>query len=285
MANDILVEKADKDAIVKDWDANYHIPFILMMLGLLATMFLLSCFVACGLSSYVTVEPVNETYDYAIQSKLETDTQVNNDNTANIITPINTWFPEIMNINNYDDIISYFKNKYYEFVNGDDDTGWSNLLYTIQDNKFYYSIFDLDNNGVDEIILFNKDNTILCMFTIYNDAPFCLINSIGYYEIGYYTNYRLIGDNIIEEHKKSNIDYDIYSYYTMNNNHLDLIEKIFNGYVDDGNGKSVRKIIYTKDGIDRVMNFDGDEYNILEKKYGLMKADKRKIIECEIAKD
>ncbi|MBP3200039.1 MAG: hypothetical protein J6M39_00105 [Lachnospiraceae bacterium] len=212
-------------------------------------------------------------------AKLNT-TKVLNDTSINPIEPINIYGGNPENINNYDDVIKLLKNEYYEYVNRDYDTGWTNLISSI--DKCYYSIFDIDNNGVDEIILYtHKDKgTILYMFTMYNDKPFCLINSVGDHEIGYYTYYTLIGDSIICKHSKGNIDFDEYAYYLMKDNKLVLIDKVFDGYIKVEKDNWERKIIHTKDGVEREVDFD-DERKILQQ-YDSITTNERKVLECSL---
>lgn len=184
------------------------------------------------------------------------------------------------NINNYDDVIKLLKKEYSEYINRDYDMGWANLISSI--DKCYYSIFDIDNNGVDEIIIFtDKDKgVILYMFTMYDGKPFCLINSVGYYEEEYYTDYTLIGDSIICKHSHGNIDFDEYAYYLMKDNKLVLIEKVFNGYIEVEKDNWERKIIYTKDGVEREVDFD-DERKILQQ-YDSITTNERKTLECSL---
>lgn len=207
-------------------------------------------------------------------------TIVENVTPINHIEPIDVDGGNPENINNYDDVIKLLKNEYYEYVNRDYDTGWDNLISYI--NKCYYSIFDIDNNGVDEIILYtHKDKgTILYMFTMYNDKPLCLINSVGDHEIGYYTYYTLIGDSIICKHSKGNIDFDEYAYYLMKDNKLVLIDKVFDGYIKVEKDKWERKIIYTKDGVEKEVDLD-DERKILQQ-YDSITTNERKTLECSL---
>lgn len=199
---------------------------------------------------------------------------------SNSIEPINLYGGNPFNINNYDDVIKLLKKEYFEYVNREYDTGWSNLLAYI--DKCYYSIFDIDNNGVDEIILYThkEKGVILYMFTMYNDKPFCLINSVGDHEIGYYTNYTLIGDSIICEYVHGNIDSDEKSYYYMKNNKLVLIDKIFEGYVRDDKDNMEYKIIYIKDGAEREIGYD--ERDNIFKYYNTITANERKVLECSL---
>ena len=89
---------------------------------------------------------------------------------------------------------------------------------------------------------------------MYKNKPFCLINTTGEHEIGYSTYFNLIGDEIIEEIVSSNIDFTTYSYYKLENNHLVLIDKIFDGYQNLGEDFE-RKVIYTKDDIILIMEY------------------------------
>lgn len=207
-------------------------------------------------------------------------TIVENVTPINHIEPIDVDGGNFENINNYDDVIKLLKKEYYEYVNRDYDTGWDNLISRI--DKCYYSIFDIDNNGADEIIIFTDKDTgvILYMFTMYNDKPFCLINSVGDHEIGYGTYYTLIGDSIICEHIYENVDSDEISYYFMKNNKLVLIDKIFEGHVRDDKDNIEYKIIYTKDGVEREIDFD-DERKILQQ-YDSITTNERKILECSL---
>ena len=118
------------------------------------------------------------------------------------------------------------------------------------------------------------------MFTMYNDKPFCLIDSVGYHEIGYYTDYTLIGDSIICEYVHENIDSAKTSYYFMENNKLVLIDKIYEGYVKDGKDKYEWKIFYTKDGVEREISYE--ERNNIFKYYSTITAKERKVLECSL---
>lgn len=212
-------------------------------------------------------------------AKLNT-TKVLNETSINSIQPINLYGGKPENINNYDDVIKLLKIEYFKYVNRDYNTGWANLIANI--DKCYYSIFDIDNNDVDEIILYtHKDKgEILYMFTFYDGKPFCLINSVGDHEIGYFTYYTVIGDSIICENVHGNIDSDEKSYYYMKNNKLVLIDKIFEGYVRDDKDNMEYKIIYTKDGAEREIGYD--ERDNIFKYYNTVTANERKVLECSL---
>lgn len=193
---------------------------------------------------------------YGLVNDVETATEKQTD----VIKPIYTSSDSFENVCSYDDVIKYFKKSYKEYMNSNIDFGWATIL--SQNDNYYYSIFDFDNNGIDEIVIYNNYNNIMYMFTMYEGRPFCLLECIGYHELQFYTNYSLIGDYIIEKREHVSIDYDIISYYKLKNNRLELIEKIFNGYIEDENGESKRKIIYSKDGKDREID-EEEESRIL----------------------
>ena len=63
----------------------------------------------------------------------------------------------------------------------------------------------------------------------------------------------------------------------LNDNKLVLIDKVFNGYIKNDSGNYERKIIYTKDGVEREID-DVEEERILGK-YNLIYPNTRKTIE------
>ena len=192
------------------------------------------------------------------------------------IKPIYLYGGNPKNINTYEDVLELAKDDYYQYLYRDYDSGWVNILSRTKD-KYNYSIFDFDNNGIDEIVIYNDYNLILYMFTMYNGSPFCLINSTGNHEIEYSRDYVLVGDNIIEEYVRNSIDSTIYSYYKMKNNHLVLIDKIFDGYLNNNDEKYERKVIYTKDGVEKEIN--RDEMDKIFLKYSSLQINKRKVQE------
>lgn len=179
-------------------------------------------------------------------------------------------------INTYDDVLELARDDFYQYIYRDYDNGWVNII-SGNENKYNYSIFDFDNNGIDEIVIYNDYNVILYMFTMYNGSPYCLINSTGEHEIEYSRDYVLVGDSIIEEYVRNSIDSTTYSFYKMENNHLVLIDKIFDGYVDKEDGKYERKVIYTKDGVEKEIN--RDEMDKIFLKYSSLQINKRKALE------
>ena len=232
----------------------------------------LICLLVLGLISCNTnqVDKLNNSF---IKTNVDIIDMTESEKIVNDIVPIHGTNPE--NINDYNDVLELFKNNYYEYTTTEGWAGWENIISHL--DKYYYSLFDFDNNGIDEIVVYNNNNQILYMFTMNNGIPFCLIDSVGYHEIGYWTYYRLIGDYIIEKHTDANIDFDEYSYCLLNDNKLVLIDKIFNGYIENDNGTYERKIIYTKDGVEREID-DVEEETILGK-YNLIYPNTRKTIE------
>ena len=162
------------------------------------------------------------------------------------------------NINSYDDILKLFDDEYIKYKNTEN-FGWVNPLDHCN-GKCNYSIYDIDNNGVDEMIVYLNNGIICYLFTMENGIPKCLINSMGWSEIQFSNDYSIIGDNIIKCYERCSTDYTKYVYYKINDNKLVEFDYYYAGFINpdnnDINDNYEYVILHKQDGKEEELDYD-----------------------------
>ena len=115
---------------------------------------------------------------------------------------------------------------------------------TTEPKDLYFSLKDLDNNGVDELIIGTKDGWIYELYTIDKKGKLKQIEDITTVTgTGYHEASGLLNDNTIYHHTSgSTLAGNSMSIYQLSGDKIILKHSCFGGYYHKKTGKSIREL-------------------------------------------